>query len=44
MSQYVNGKVMRVPLRIEMDQNENKVKFNGLDIETYEKKNILMGA
>ncbi|CAF1037658.1 unnamed protein product [Brachionus calyciflorus] len=44
LSELVNGKVLRAPMRIELDQLDNKVKFNEMDFETYEKQNILMGA
>lgn len=44
LSQLVSGKVLRYPLRIEYDQVDKKVKFNEMDVETYEKQNILMGA
>lgn len=44
LTELVNGKLLRHPLRIEMDKEENKVKFNGYDIDTYEKQNALVGA
>ncbi len=38
MSEHVAGRILKKPLKIELDQAQNKVLFNELDIDTYEKK------
>jgi hypothetical protein len=44
LSNFVRGKVFRKPLTIEFDKANNKITLNGLDLESYEKKNCVISA
>ncbi|RNA30076.1 UDP-N-acetylhexosamine pyrophosphorylase [Brachionus plicatilis] len=43
LRQHVAGKMLKSPLRIELDQMDS-IKFNDLDMDNYQKEDILMGA
>ena len=43
LREFVSGKLLKSPLRIESSQM-NTIKFNDMDMDAYEKEDILMGA
>lgn len=44
LSHLVSGKILRKPLKIEMDPTQNNLTFNGLDLEAYEKQSYVISA